>query len=243
MINRFIDQYEKHLIKLRWLINPFFFGQHATFVELLVRYYGRQMNKVLDVGARRSPYTRSINGLVIGLDLPADSESKLGFTPDNLKKLKERNFYPIIGNVEEIPFKENCFDLVLMIEVIEHIEDDQRALLNILKIIKPGGMLILTTPNGETFPKPSKHHIRHYNPITLKNLISTHFQIIHFWCLFPKGRLWNESVRSFRSILKNHGNIINHFLLIQIYWFVTLYYFFLKKTQDTTTIIVVAKKY
>ncbi len=42
---------------------------------------------------------------------------------------------------------EHCYDLVLNIEVIEHIEDDRRVIENFFKSLRPGGVLILSTPS------------------------------------------------------------------------------------------------
>ena len=47
-------------------------------------------------------------------------------------------------------FRENhkdCFDCVLGIEVIEHIEDQNRYIADLSSMLKPGGIILLTTPN------------------------------------------------------------------------------------------------
>jgi SAM-dependent methyltransferase len=49
---------------------------------------------------------------------------------------------------EPLPFDDDTFDVILLCEVIEHFtEDPLYALLNISRVLKPGGSLILTTPN------------------------------------------------------------------------------------------------
>lgn len=53
-------------------------------------------------------------------------------------------------NVEgdPFPFADDCFDVVLFCEIIEHMQHDPlRALSEIKRVLKPGGRLILTTPN------------------------------------------------------------------------------------------------
>lgn len=242
MIKEFVNQHKEKLARFRWLLAPLLFGQHASVVEFLVRHYGRRKKYILDIGARRSPYTRSLPGVVIGLDLPAEDESNLGFTKENLKQLRMRRFFPVIGNAEKMPFQENVFDMVLMIEVLEYINSDEIVLSHIQRVLKPDGILIITTPNGETFPKPTKYHIRHYKPMQLNNLIGSYFIIINCYCLFPRGYLWKESIRSLKSLSGSIVNIIRHIILVQIYWFVTFIHFFVKKAKDTTTIILIAQK-
>ena len=45
--------------------------------------------------------------------------------------------------LESLPFDSNYFDLVVMINVLDHVEDAARCMSNLLRIIKPGGILIL----------------------------------------------------------------------------------------------------
>ena len=48
---------------------------------------------------------------------------------------------------EQIPLRGGCFDTVLSHEVIEHVADDQRCVREMLRLLKPGGRLILFCPN------------------------------------------------------------------------------------------------
>ncbi|MGE0448223.1 MAG: class I SAM-dependent methyltransferase [Vicinamibacterales bacterium] len=46
-----------------------------------------------------------------------------------------------------LPFPDGSFDAVLITEVLEHIEDDRRALREVVRIVKPGGLVAITVPN------------------------------------------------------------------------------------------------
>ena len=67
------------------------------------------------------------------------------------------NYVP--GNIFEINF-EDYFDIVLIAEVIEHVAHPDRFLQTIAGLVKPGGYIVMSTPNGEyirnTLPKFSK---------------------------------------------------------------------------------------
>ena len=55
--------------------------------------------------------------------------------------------YNIDVSSEILPFKKNFFDFITMFELIEHLFDPDFALEEINRVLKPGGMLLLSTPN------------------------------------------------------------------------------------------------
>jgi len=50
-------------------------------------------------------------------------------------------------NKDPLPYPDNHFDVVTMTEVIEHIEHDRDVLREIHRVTRPGGLVVLTTPN------------------------------------------------------------------------------------------------
>jgi len=50
-------------------------------------------------------------------------------------------------NTESLPFENSAFDLVTCTEVIEHLEHYRYTLREMHRVLKPGGALVLTTPN------------------------------------------------------------------------------------------------
>lgn len=48
---------------------------------------------------------------------------------------------------QDLPFEPECFDVVLCGEVIEHLFDPDRLLDNVWRVLRPGGVFVLTTPN------------------------------------------------------------------------------------------------
>lgn len=49
--------------------------------------------------------------------------------------------------LKRLPYEDASFDVVLLIEVLEHLENHRTALCELARVLKPGGVLILTTPN------------------------------------------------------------------------------------------------
>lgn len=50
-----------------------------------------------------------------------------------------------------LPFSDKCFDLVFSSEVLEHILEPERMLSEVRRVLRPGGILLLTTPNWTSF--------------------------------------------------------------------------------------------
>lgn len=57
------------------------------------------------------------------------------------------NFKEVDFNKEELPYEDNYFDYVSCLELIEHVENPQSILRKVYKVLKPGGIFVLTTPN------------------------------------------------------------------------------------------------
>lgn len=53
----------------------------------------------------------------------------------------------ICGDATALPFEDHSFDAVTMFDLIEHVPDDQKAIAEARRVLKPGGYLLLSTPN------------------------------------------------------------------------------------------------
>jgi SAM-dependent methyltransferase len=50
------------------------------------------------------------------------------------------------GDVAALPFPDGAFDVVIAAEVLEHIPDDERAMAEIVRVVRPGGRVAVTVP-------------------------------------------------------------------------------------------------
>ena len=62
----------------------------------------------------------------------------------------------IISSAEELPFNNAMFGVVIIKHVVEHLQHPEKALAELGRIIAPGGVLILSTPNLSSLLKPLK---------------------------------------------------------------------------------------
>ena len=112
---------------------------------------------------------------------------------------------------DQIPFGDEQFDLVVLLDVLEHVADDRAALAAVIPRIKRGGHLFLTVPALEAIWSQHDvlhHHFRRYSKGRLRALLhesgltvedSSYFNTL----LFPAvvaGRVWGRLRRAERSV-------------------------------------------
>ncbi len=93
--------------------------------------------------------------------------------PVSAQKFKQVSFRQV--SVPPLPFEDNCFDAVVSFQVIEHIEEDEALVKEIHRVLKPGGVLVLTTPNRTMSLTRNPWHVREYTPGELKALLNRYF--------------------------------------------------------------------
>ncbi len=125
--------------------------------------------QILDIGCGTGFNIVYLNQLgynkVVGLD----------FSPDALEYCRSRQLNVLIcGNAENLPISQRCYDLILVLDIIEHLKDDRRALSEIFRALKPDGTLIIFVPAFQflwSFQDEISHHQRRYNAMELKEKI------------------------------------------------------------------------
>jgi 2-polyprenyl-3-methyl-5-hydroxy-6-metoxy-1,4-benzoquinol methylase len=113
----------------------------------LVRRAAAPGASVLDVAAAQGNFTLELAEL--GYDVTwNDLRSELA---DYVRLKHERGIVRYApGNIFELSF-DRPFDVVLITEVIEHVAHPDQFLRKIASLVKPGGHLVMTTPNGAYF--------------------------------------------------------------------------------------------
>ncbi|MFA6981752.1 MAG: class I SAM-dependent methyltransferase [Patescibacteria group bacterium] len=76
------------------------------------------------------------------------------------------------NDLEKLPFRQESFDVVIMNEVIEHLRNPEKVVKEVQRIIRSGGVLVLTTPNKTLLVRNTDPtHCSEMNFSELENLI------------------------------------------------------------------------
>jgi len=76
-----------------------------------------------------------------------DLETSVCDYSDAFMKIPGQKVETVDLNHDTLPYKDNSFDLITFTEVAEHLENHHTIIREIYRVLKPGGMLVMTTPN------------------------------------------------------------------------------------------------
>lgn len=144
--------------------------------------------RVLDMGCGPGRHTAAVYRLkdvtIVGADLDL---------PDLLKARDRMMFHQFVGaydggswaltvsDITNMPFKDRYFDVVICSEVLEHIPDDKKALSELVRVVKPGGDLVVSVPRyvpekicwmlSDEYNQVNQGHIRIYRQPDVEKML------------------------------------------------------------------------
>lgn len=140
------------------------------------------------------------------------------------------------GSILELPYADNSYDLVCAFDVIEHVEDDAKAVSEMLRVCKPGGYIAVTVPAYKflwSHHDDVNHHYRRYTKSNLKKLFknggavvfSSYFNSF----LFPPiaaFRLFSKLVPN--NFMRNKNEAGSDFSVYQPKWIEHLFFIIMR---------------
>lgn len=81
-----------------------------------------------------------------------------------------------VGDLQDLPFDDASFDVVVCFEAIEHVFDRDRALDELRRVLRDGGLLLISSPNRRVFPPGNPHHVYEYEPEELEDALRARFE-------------------------------------------------------------------
>lgn len=170
----------------RYLIERFY----VAFIEEIKKL---KPQSVLDVGCGEGftlerLHKQKIGSRLVGIDF-LDLAIKIGN--------KERSYLDLkVGNIYDIPFKDNEFDLVICSEVLEHIDDPEKGLSELKRVAKK--FVVLSVPNepwfmGANFMRGKNlsrlgndiEHINHWSTNAFQKFVGKELEVLKVRRPFP----------------------------------------------------------
>lgn len=145
-------------------------GRRTIIFDWFFRVLGKNLeSKILDVGCGTGYNIEFLKGQgyidVYGLD----------FAPEALEFCSSRGLQMVTcGNLAELPYASETFDMITALDIIEHLDDDLQGLAELKRILKPGGKLVIFVPALMflwSLQDDVSHHRRRYNAQELQTKV------------------------------------------------------------------------
>lgn len=178
------------------------YGEHLTRYESIEPLVKDKI--VLDV-ASGSGYGSYILATwakkVIGVEIDQASVNyaQKNYTKPNINYLK--------GSAENIPVDDHSVDVVVSFETIEHLQNYKKFLSEVKRVLKPDGIVLVSTPNDLEFAEDNKFHRHEFTYSEINTLLKEYFQYVDFlyqytWlyaAVMKKERAAKEWSQDFRT--------------------------------------------
>ncbi|HUN25725.1 MAG TPA: class I SAM-dependent methyltransferase [Steroidobacteraceae bacterium] len=109
--------------------------------------------------------------------LPLEGSEFAELSAPAVAELARRGARVVRGEITSLPFESAIFDLVVALDIIEHVEDDASALAELCRVVVPQGLLLLSVPlhaaRWTRFDELVGHR-RRYDPEALAELLGGH---------------------------------------------------------------------
>lgn len=80
-----------------------------------------------------------------------------------------------VADLQDIPLDDGSFDLITCFEAIEHIVHPERALDELRRVLRPDGVLLISSPHRGVYTPGNPHHVHEYTPSELRDALSARF--------------------------------------------------------------------
>jgi SAM-dependent methyltransferase len=105
----------------------------------------------------------------------------------------------LCGDLLKLSFADGTFDVMCSLQVLEHFRHPGAFLREAARVLRPAGVLLLTTPNQLTSFSENPYHFKEYRPDELRELLSPWFTSVTLF-----GLMGNERVKALEGSRRRH---------------------------------------
>jgi SAM-dependent methyltransferase len=103
-----------------------------------------------------------------------------------------------VGDVRSLAYEDDSFDVVVCFEVIEHLEEQERVLDELARVLAPDGLLLISSPNRERYVPGNPHHRHELGRAEMQAALDSRFasaRIISQHVMLASIITWSASPR------------------------------------------------
>lgn len=237
-LNKYIDNYEKisqeHIESIQknelnpWMSEDLWIEFEESTLKHAVKYV-KKNDMILDIGigtGRLMSHLFQHTANIYGMDI----------STSYLQVAREKGVDVCYSLIEDMPYKQNLFDVVFCTDVLEHVLDLNLAVTKILSVLKKGGVLIIRVPYRENLVtyaslecKYEYCHLRNFDENTIALLFRKIFECeVHETSMagyepgnqkYPfRSRIIRGLIRYFITFIKSVNNSV-YMKLFSIFYY------------------------
>lgn len=149
----------------RWCRFPKKFARICQIVE--------PKSKVLDVGCGVGILLEMLRGQgyceCSGVDISAKA----------IDMVRAKGFGGFVAKMPHLPIPDNEFDVAIGTELIEHLDAPNLTLSQMVRVVRPGGKVIISTPDSSLGTEDTLEHLHTFNANTLRELLEKFMADVH----------------------------------------------------------------
>ena len=146
---------------------------------------GTPPSQALDIGA-------GAGGNTAVLEAAGWRATALEFSDAGVELARARGLDVVQGDAREIPFPDDYFGLVVAYDVLEHIEEDDKVVAEIARVVRPSGRVLIAVPADPKLWSAHDDAVGHVRRYTRDQLVA----------LFDDDRFHIDDVRSWNVLLR-----------------------------------------
>lgn len=104
------------------------------------------------------------------------------------------------GSASSLGLPDDSFDIVISFETVEHLREQEQMLAEIRRVLRPGGILVMSSPNRPVYSDEASHH----NEFHVKELDFAEFDVL-LKAQFPQRIYWGQRLAVGSSIVPMPG--------------------------------------
>ena len=112
-------------------------------IKRLLRRCPRDLPRCLDIGCGNGRLLDTI----AGTGVPGENLWGIELNESVVDRLVDKGYHAHCGRIEDLDLPTESFDFVIMFQVLEHVEDPARIFKTVSRLLAPGGIFVVETPN------------------------------------------------------------------------------------------------
>lgn len=114
-------------------------------------------------------------GTLLMLESGATSVSSIDIDAEAVENARRRAPAADIrqGDLADLPWPDETFDLVVCFEALEHVHQQQRVLDELVRVLRPDGLLMVSSPNPRVYPAGNPFHVHELTPEELQATVQS----------------------------------------------------------------------